>query len=270
MIQNAPHKKNTVKKSTSAKRKPRLTKKEQNVLGEYKKFKHQILIFAGVGLVLALLIIFGAEYANKHSPTNISYVNNCTEPIKPTTKLRDLNAIHILHAKRNGIGKPIQNQEDFDMQIDSLRKNKKLVKIRNNGYYIVKKLSYSEPYLTPEAATLLNEIGARFQINLRKNDLPRYKFEISSMLRTVGSQKRLLNVNRNATPNESSHYYGTTFDIAYDTYYRHYRHISDPKVEQVLKETLQEMREECRLLVVNEKNNKCYHITVTKLKNDAQ
>jgi len=178
---------------------------------------------------------------------------------------RDYNSIHLKYAKRNGII-PFKSTSAFREDIDELVSNGKLEKINSNKYYIVKYLSHSHPYLTPAAAQLLEDIGKRFRKKLDENNMGYYAFNITSLLRTKESQKSLIRSNVNASSN-TSHCYGTTFDIAYncvskkpflwinvDTY--------DSKAIKLLSEAIGELRRERRCVVVTERIEKCFHVTV--------
>ena len=249
------------KKSTK-KRKSKSTKKTKDA---------PILPYLLMGAAITALIIAAIEidaYFSKNTIAEVSttcdFCRNATAPISSKQTFKDFNATHLEHARKNGLKKPIKTDEELFNTIDSLQKDGKLVKISNSKYYHIPRLTHSHPYLTPEAATLLQEIGMRFHAKLREHNLPKYKFVVSSLLRTEETQKQLRATNRQATHNESAHYYGTTFDISYSKYRRFYFNHDDPQLEQLLAETLRELRSECRLLIVNEKKNKCYHITVVK------
>lgn len=224
-----------------------------------------ILYAAITGVILALIIIICNHCGNTTSE-NECYCENATAPIKPKSKFRDINSEQLLHAQNNGLKKIIENKKQFESQIDSLIDNDILVKIKPNKYYNIRRLTHSYPYLTPEAKDLLNLIGKRFQANLQAEGLPKYKFQISSLLRTIEFQRQLTRQNINATYGLSAHYYGTTFDIAYDKYDRRGKSIQDPQVEAILEKTLRELREECRMMIIRESSNKCFHMTVVKLK----
>lgn len=237
-----------------------------------KKVKDEpILPYLLIGLAITILIIVGIEVDNYLSQNAISEVTttcnfcrNATASISSKKTFKDFNAEHLKHARKNGLKKPIKTNKELFNTIDALQKDGKLVKITSNKYYHIPRLTHSHPYLTPEAAQLLQEIGMRFHAKLREHNLPKYKFVVSSLLRTEETQKQLRGTNRQATNNTSAHYYGTTFDISYSKYRRgHFPH-NDKQLERLLTETLRELRSECRLLIVNEKKNKCYHITVVK------
>jgi hypothetical protein len=70
----------------------------------------------------------------------------------------------------------------------------------------------------PSARALLVEIGDRFHARLATMGLPPFRLEITSVMRTPASQAALRRVNPNAALGESTHEYGTTFDIAYASF----------------------------------------------------
>ncbi len=222
-----------------------------------------------IGFAASIAIIVAVEYRMRNAPVDIT-VKECdlckhaSAPIDSTTRFRDKNALHWEHATRNGLSRPFKDKADLESNIDSCLNNGFLVPIKANRYYVIKELTHSHPYLTPEAAKLLNEIGVRFQEKLREKQLGNYKFLITSMLRTEEDQKKLTRVNRNATPNGTAHYFGTTFDIGYYKYEKNQICESNPQVEEIFKETLREMRKQCRFLIICEGRSKCFHMTVTK------
>ncbi len=233
-----------------------------------------ILPYLLIGLAITVLIIAAIEinaYLKRNSTrdvdTECDFCKEATAPISSKNIFKDWNETQLKHARRNGLKRPYKTNAALLSDLDSLRNKGQLVEISDNKYYHICRLTHSLPYLTPEAANLLQEIGMRFHAKLRAKDIARHKFEISSMLRTEEMQKELRQVNYQATDDETSHYYGTTFDIAYDKYERFGIRYQDKQLESLLTETLRELRSECRLLIVNEKRNKCYHITVVRCKN---
>jgi hypothetical protein len=178
---------------------------------------------------------------------------------------RDYNSVHLIYAQRNGIS-PFKSTNDFREGIKRLVKEDKLVKISSNKYYVVKRLSHSHPYLTPEAAQLLEDIGKRFRKKLDENGLGNYAYHISSLLRTRESQKNLSRSNVNAASN-TSHLYGTTFDIPYRSVAKKpfpwiKVEVYDAQAIKLLSEAIGELRRERRCVVVTERIEKCFHITV--------
>lgn len=120
------------------------------------------------------------------------------------------NNDHVEAATKFGVCGLINEQN----VVDAL-KEKKLVHLKETNYWRIKELEDSLPYVTPDTVKLLQIIGKRFQENLQKNNLPLYRFTISSVLRTDEMQKRLSRKNRNATKNISSHQFGTSVDILF-------------------------------------------------------
>lgn len=180
---------------------------------------------------------------------------------------KDLNPAHLKYAKKNGI-KPFKKNQEFKSKVNELVDQGILVKITNARNYQVEKLTYSHAYLTPIANDFLNDLGKRFQKKLNENKMGIYAFQISSLFRTEENQRGLSKSNSNASPN-SSHLYATTFDIAYDSVIKKPLpwmkiQMADPKAIKLLSEAIGELRNDGRCLVVTEKQEKCFHITVVK------
>lgn len=182
-------------------------------------------------------------------------------------KYRDLNDKQLVWAKKHGIT-PFKSNEAFISQKDELLSDDRLEMISSSGHYIIEKLTHSHPYLVPEAAELLEDISDRFGDKLDDYDRGNYYFLVSSLLRTEESQKSLSRSNTNASQN-STHLYGTTFDIPYSYVIKKpfpwvRRKVAEANVIKLLSETIGELRDEGRCLVVTEKKERCFHITVVK------
>lgn len=139
-----------------------------------------------------------------------------------------------------------------------------LVPIFSNSLYKVDEMYYSKPYLTPEAALLLDFISHRFSQNMERCYplIGEHRIIVTSALRTHHSEKQLRRVNRNAT-DTSCHMYGTTFDLSAFRY-EHVQSGHDTAVDacrQMLALTLYELRYE-GLCYVKYERNSCFHITV--------
>jgi hypothetical protein len=180
-------------------------------------------------------------------------------------KYRDINDVHLKYARKNGIA-PMKSATAFQKDAGELVKRKKLVRINDSRYYVVNKLSHSHPYLVPEAGELLEIIGKRFHAKLNQHQKDEYLFRITSLLRTLESQKRLRHSNINATT-VSAHMFGTTFDISYKNFIRKNllgkkRVVYDSHAVTLLSETIGELRNERKLVVITEYKEACFHITV--------
>lgn len=215
----------------------------------------------GAGFVLLMVVILppvfriaGNSDGRSHGPAQV-------------TNFRDLNKEHLRYAKSRGIV-PLKAGDDAREQAEKLAGQGRLVAVKDNRYYVVAHLTHSYPYLIPEASALLDEIGKRFRKKLKEKEMPEYHFKVTSLLRTPDSQKRLRSANGNATT-QSAHLYGTTFDITYKSLTKKNflggeRSVADGAALRLLSETIGELRQEKKLVVVTEKKERCFHITVRK------
>ena len=223
-----------------------------------KKVKIRLAVF--VVLVLAAIIIY-FPVRNK--------IDDMLNPAPVGTvrvdRYQDFNALHLIHAKKNGTA-PFKTNKEFEEGIGQLIKDDKLVKITDNQYYRIRSLTHSQPYLTPKAEQFLEDLGKLFQKKLDEKGLPEYYFQISSLLRTKENQKHLSRSNGN-TAAVSSHMYGTTFDIPYTTVVKrtflwNEAEVTDGNASKLLSEAIGELRKEGRCVVVTERKEACFHITV--------
>jgi hypothetical protein len=224
-----------------------------------KKYKIRLILLAMIGIVSIIAYFpLKRKLDAKLHPAPIGTVK--------VDWYKDLNLIHLKHAKQNGI-KPFDDNTQLKKEVPALLKSGKLVKITDNKYYRICPLTHSHPYLTPSAKKFLDDLGERFSEKLAEKDLPEYYFQISSLLRTDESQKSLRKSNGNATSN-SSHRYGTTFDIPYATVVKptllwNEAEVTDGRAAKLLSEAIGELRKEGRCVVVTERKERCFHITVT-------
>ena len=93
----------------------------------------------------------------------------------------------------------------------------KLVRLEDTDTYVVDSLTHSIPYLIPSAKELLDLIGKNFQDSLAAKGLNPNKLIVTSVLRTEADVAKLRRRNLNASEN-STHRYGTTFDLSYWNY----------------------------------------------------
>ena len=124
-----------------------------------------------------------------------------------------LNAQHIEKARSLGVPR-VEDREGAAERVET----GDLVRIQDNAYYAVMPMDYGVPYLTTDAAALLDSIGVRFHERLAEAGLPPYQFVVSSGFRTIDDQRRLTGRNVNAARGGSSHEYATTFDVTYRRY----------------------------------------------------
>lgn len=171
----------------------------------------------------------------------------------------DSNQVHWEAAESIGI-KPLTDTRSH------FAPGRDLVKVVSCRDYYVDELTYSSPYLVPEAATLLHEIGRRFNDSLAARGGGAYRIRVTSVLRTPESVSRLRRRNRNAV-DSSVHQLGTTFDITYSRFAC--SDSSQPRrsaedLKNLLAEVLYDLRKEGWCYIKFERQQPCYHVTARK------
>lgn len=168
----------------------------------------------------------------------------------------DSNSLQYQSAERLGIS-PIHS---LGM---AYRTRRPLVKIESGEFYTVDSLTHSMPFLVPEAAALLAEIGKEFGDKVEERGGSRSnKILVTSMLRSPYSVRRLRRVNRNAV-DSSTHMFATTFDISW---YRFdcpdsTKAVNAETLKGILAEVLAAKRSEGKCYVKYERKSPCFHIT---------
>lgn len=136
--------------------------------------------------------------------------------LRPAEEARlrsQLNAAHVARARALGV-RPASEAE-----IRSLVSEGRLVELESgNEYWIVRERAQRRAFVTPDVPPLLERIAQRFQARLAEEDIPPYRLEITSVLRTSADQAELRRRNPNAAAGVSSHEFGTTLDIAYESF----------------------------------------------------
>ncbi len=172
----------------------------------------------------------------------------------------DFNELHLAAAKKVGI-KPVASREEAE------HSSKKMEEIKTNPYYEVEKLTHSIPYLVPEAASLLNDIGKNFQDSLYNLNASLYKIKVTSVTRTSQDVQKLRKRNINSSEN-SAHLYGTTFDISWVRYTKvdekDTLNIDSDRLKMVLAAVLRDQKRAERCYIKHERKQGCFHITVRK------
>lgn len=170
----------------------------------------------------------------------------------------DSNYVHWAEAEQYGI-KPLTDTRSH------WQLSRPIVKVTSCEDYFIDTLIFSRPYLVPEAAGRLREIGRRFRDSIQARGGGDYRIKVTSLLRTPQTVKRLRRRNRNAI-DSSVHQLGTTFDISYAQFIAGAptpaRSVDDLK--GVLAEVLRAMRNEGKLWIKYERGQPCFHITARK------
>ncbi len=168
----------------------------------------------------------------------------------------DSNHVHWAEASRIGIEPLGDTRSHWQLR-------RPLVKVTSCADFYVEPLTFSRPYMIPEGAAMLHEIGRRFRDTLQARGGGDYRIKVTSVLRTPDGVRRLRRHNRNAV-DSSVHQLGTTVDISY------VRFIQDSPMmprgsgdlKNVLAEVLYAMRQEGKCWVKYEIKQPCFHITV--------
>lgn len=178
-------------------------------------------------------------------------------PVNFPFTFNDNNPHQLAAVKKYGID-PLEDRSQLTKKV-----TKHLRLVEDNDYYSVDPLTHSVPYLTPEAAKLLKDIGKKFQKAERKHKMGKYKIIVTSVLRTKDDVRKLMKVNSNAVPN-SAHCHATTFDITYRRFkYIEGRENDSRQMKYLLGEVLDKLRQKGRCYVRYETQQTCLHITVT-------
>jgi hypothetical protein len=184
--------------------------------------------------------------------------------VKFAQEFNDLNDTQLKVAQAIGVP-PVKNREEAE------KLKNKLVKLEATDTYVIDSLTHSIPYLIPSAKELLDDIGSAFRDSLVAKGLNPYKLVVSSVLRTEEDVAKLSKNNINATEN-STHRYGTTFDLAYWRYEkipdlrgRPYEDVPPEYLRATLSQVLKDIHDQGnRCFVKYERQQNCFHITVKK------
>ncbi len=200
---------------------------------------------------------------------------------------RFLSSAHVASAAR--IGVRVRDEETRD----SLVANGRLIELEDSTTLWIVRERSAPAYVTPEVRSVLTLAGQRFQERLAEMDLPPYRFEVTSALRTSEHQARLRRGNANAAAGVSSHEFGATVDLSYAAFappeeappavaadapseFRpHLERIADLALESVsarksrelgkiFSAVLRELQDQGLALVIYERQQTVYHVTATE------
>lgn len=182
--------------------------------------------------------------------------------VKYSKEFNDLNGVQLEVAEVIGVP-PVADREEAEAL------KSKLVRLEDTDTYVIDSLTYSIPYLIPAAKTLLDDIGRVFQDSLSAKGLNPNKLVVTSVLRTEDDIAKLRKKNVNASEN-STHRYGTSFDLSYWRYVkipelrgRPYEDVPPEYLRAVLGQVLKGFHDrEDVCFIKYEKKQNCFHITV--------
>lgn len=171
----------------------------------------------------------------------------------------DLNGEQLEAARKYGV-EPVQGRKEAERLARSLEH------VESCELYLVDELTHSVPYLTKNAKRLLDDMGRMYQKSLIQAGYRPHRFIVTSLLRTRDDVESLRRVNGNAA-RQSSHMYATTFDISWSRYNRTSldgNPASNDTLAAYLGEVIHYLREHGRCVVIYERRQHCFHITVTE------
>ena len=198
---------------------------------------------------------------------------------------RDVNAEQIAVAQRLGV------RAGGEAAIQRLVKQGKLVPLGDSTeHWVLRKMTHSVPYVTPDARALLVELGRRFHARCDSAGLPRFRMKVTSALRTDETQAELRKTNPNASQTVSAHEFGTTVDVSHERFavpappaegaagppsapaawemeaemLEEVVKVNGRPLQALLGRTLIEMRAEGALMVMMEDAQPVYHFTVAR------
>ena len=227
--------------------------------------------FYGAALVLcAFLLIWAVSAVKKKIEVRrwlaLGVIENHPRrvyDVKFAKEFNDMNDVQLLAAQAIGVP-PVKDREAAE------HSKKRLVRLEDTDSYVVDSLTHSIPYLVPSAKALLDRIGQNFLDSLASKGLNPNKLVITSVLRTEEDIVKLRKRNLNASEN-STHRYGTTFDISYWHYVkvpdlrgRPYEDVRPEYLRAVLSQVLKDLHDEKACYVKYERKQTCFHVTVRK------
>lgn len=218
-------------------------------------------------ILTSLLILSLFSFCKSKSPetkgidyVSVSYLSN--------TEMRalkaNLNDKHIIEAHKSDLKKPLKDKKTFYADEENICDRADLEKIETNKLYGVSRLTYSLPYVNEKSADFLDLLGERMKDSFEEKGISHYRFMLTSVLRTEKDQRLLQKVNANATPKETPHYFGTTFDISQTRFMMGESNEAkySYRLRNILARELIRLQEEGKCYVIIESREKCFHVTV--------
>jgi hypothetical protein len=119
------------------------------------------------------------------------------------------NGEHVARARRLGV------RISDEAVLDSLIAAGRLIELEDSTEHWIVRRGASPAYVLPDLRALLTVVGERFQQRLAELELPAYRLEVTSATRTSSRQEDLRDGNANAAAGVSSHEFGATVDVSY-------------------------------------------------------
>lgn len=244
--------------------------------------KHLAKLFSSIAFIFALSLVACSRTEDGKIDSIPSVAQESVKPDQPqptTDSLPPLYTVRRIKVRNLGPLSKLFNDSNYQQLVEAKNlgiepfgdlssyyfTKRPLVKVASGRNYQIDSLRHSVPYLVPEAASLLNDIGANFIDSLSKRGGDSYKIKVTSLLRTPESVGRLRRVNINAT-DSSTHQYATTFDISYTNFccLDTFRQIHQGDLKNLLGEVLNDLRLQGRCMVKYEVKTGCFHVTAIR------
>lgn len=214
----------------------------------------------GISVCLVWLMAAGCGKEPSAKAMKMNAPRNVRGVLSYKGSFGDLNDTHLLSARRIGID-PVSCRREAETS------RGRVFHVFTNNSYKIDSLTHSIPYLVPQACLLLYKIGCNFQDSLGRKGLNPYRVIVTSVLRTKEDVRRLRKRNGNASLN-SAHFYGTTFDIAYNRFDKiedadgcPTEDVRPGMLKQVLAEVLRDLKKKEECHVKYELKQGCFHVT---------
>lgn len=174
-----------------------------------------------------------------------------------SSEFADMKAKHLNAAMSLGFpGAPLNDGEGIE-KVDGLERVKSCTNFKVN------RMSHGLPYLTHSAKEELVQIARDFRDSCRARKISPARLIVTSLLRSQKDVQELRRINSNAVEN-SSHLYGTSFDLSWANYQCADRRVDGDEYLKLLSSVLRRHRDEGLVFIRYETNQRCFHITVNK------
>lgn len=211
-------------------------------------------------ILLSVVMNVGCKKEPSAVPMKMNDPRNIKGVLSYKGSFGDLNDTHLVSAKEIGI-------EPLSCRREAENSKGRVFHVFTNNSYKIDSLTHSIPYLVPQACLLLYKIGSNFKDSLFNKGLNPYRVIVTSVLRTREDVNRLRKRNGNASLN-SAHFYGTTFDVAYNRFDKMEDENGTPledvrceTLKQVLAEVLRDLKKKEECYVKYELKQGCFHVT---------
>jgi hypothetical protein len=211
-----------------------------------------------VWLLLLFVSLFVYEYRSKIT-NRLLWLRVVRAPIGYNGPLQDSIQNHIEQAEcwKKTVGSKLPAQTLKELESTDF---KSLKYVLSGNTYSIGWLEHSVPLLYPEAADMLEVIGNDFHEILSSKNQPKYKLRITSLTRSIDSQKNL-----SGSDNETPFWYGYSFSVSHHNFFKTniFRDdIDGAELKEALERTLIKLQSAKKILVSAEPEGSYFTITL--------